>query len=116
MTDKFVIAKIEREHEFLLSELDRFIASIPNPRCTDELGCNCTPEAAAVCQKQLDDFSVTFIGMMQDHFADEERLMRVFRAQRESHAIFEAHKCVFHTNLDTHSTRTWTLIPRQTGQ
>jgi hypothetical protein len=64
MTDKFVIAKIEREHKFLLSELDRFIALIPNPRYTDELGCNCTPEAAVVYQNQLDDFSVTFISCL----------------------------------------------------
>ena len=92
MTDKFVIAKIEREHEFLLSELDRFSASMPNPKSTDELGCNCTPEAAAVYQNQLDDFSMTFICMMQHHFADEERLMRAPRAQREIHAIFESHK------------------------
>jgi hemerythrin len=30
--------------------------------------------------------------MMQNHFGDEERLMRASSAQRENHAIFEAHK------------------------
>ena len=92
MTDPFVIAKIEREHEFLFRVLNRFVALTPHSRCTDELGCSCTPEAAAVYQQQLDDFSLTFIGMMQEHFAGEERLMRAPRAQREIHAIFEAHK------------------------
>lgn len=89
-----ITQEIEQEHDFLLAQLGRLNTTLGTLPCQGDCEQQhpCSAELEKTCREILDDFSVALLGTMQQHFANEERHMKVGPDAHHIRVLFERHK------------------------